>query len=178
MLKKTITYEDFNGDTVSEDFFFHLSKAELVELEMSHKEGLSEALQRIVAAEDNKSIVAEFKNIILTAYGKRSDDGKRFIKSQELRDEFQSTEAYSTLFMELVTETDKAVEFINGIIPAGMSDEAAKVTGTEEKPAIAAVPTETPEPQIVTRKDIQEMPPEELATLGDRIQAGEVKIAE
>lgn len=178
MLKKTITYEDFNGDTVSEDFFFHLSKAELVELEMSHKDGLSEALQRIVAAEDNKAIVAEFKNIILTAYGKRSDDGRRFIKNQELRDEFQSTEAYSTLFMELVTETDKAIEFINGIIPAGMADEGAKVTESEEKPAIAAVPEETPEPQILTRKDIVEMAPEDLATLGDRIQAGEVKIAE
>lgn len=177
MLKKTITYEDFNGETVSEDFFFHLSKAELVELEMSHKEGLSEALKRIVAAEDNKSIVAEFKNIILTAYGKRSDDGKRFIKNQELRDEFQSTEAYSTLFMELVTETDKAIEFINGIIPAGMAEEGADITKTD-KPAIAAVPKETPEPTIVTRKEIVEMPPEELATLGERIQAGEVKLAE
>jgi hypothetical protein len=171
VLKKTITYEDFNGETVSEDFFFHLSKAELVELEMSHKEGLSEALQRIVDAEDNKQIVAEFKNIILTAYGKRSPDGKRFIKNQELRDEFMSTEAYSTLFMELVTETDKAVEFINGIIPAGMGE-------VEEKPAIAAVPEVTPEPKIVTRKDIIEMAPEELAKLGDRIQSGEVKLSE
>lgn len=178
MLKKTITYEDFNGETVSEDFFFHLSKAELVELEMSHKGGLSESLKRIVAAEDNKSIVAEFKNIILTAYGQRSDDGRRFIKSQELRDEFQSTEAYSTLFMELVTETDKAIEFVNGIIPTGMDQDLAKVAENQEKPAIAAVPEETPEPEIVTRKDIQEMAPEELATLGDRIQAGEVKIAE
>lgn len=178
MLKKTITYEDFNGETVSEDFFFHLSKAELVELEMSHKEGLSAALERIVAAEDNKEIIAEFKNIILTAYGKRSDDGKRFIKNQELRDEFQSTEAYSVLFMELVTETDKAIEFVNGVIPVGMAEEAAKTAGTEDKPAIAAVPETTPEPQIITRKEIIEMSPEELATLGDRIQSGEVKLAE
>ena len=69
MLKKTITYEDFNGDTVSEDFFFHLSKAELVELELSHEGGLSEALKRIVEAEDGKGIIAEFKNIILSSYG-------------------------------------------------------------------------------------------------------------
>ena len=82
MLKKTITYEDFNGDKVSEDFFFHLSKAELVELELSHKGGLSEALKRIVESEDGKAIIAEFKNIILSSYGQRSDDGKRFVKNQ------------------------------------------------------------------------------------------------
>ena len=75
MLKKTITYEDFDGNTVSEDFFFHLSQAELVELELSHKDGLSESLKRIIEAEDGRGIVAEFKNIILTAYGKKSDDG-------------------------------------------------------------------------------------------------------
>ena len=87
MLKKTITYEDFNGEEVSEDFFFHLSKAELVELELSHEGGLSESLQRIVAAQDGKSIIAEFKNILLTSYGQKSADGKRFIKNQQLREE-------------------------------------------------------------------------------------------
>ena len=142
LLKKTITYEDFNGEKVSEDFFFHLSKAELVELELSHQGGLSESLQRIVAAEDGKSIVAEFKNIILTSYGKRSDDGKRFIKNKDLREEFESTEAYSALFMELVTNTDAAVEFIQGIIPQDMSEEATKLAATQ---AIAAVP-EAPKP--------------------------------
>jgi hypothetical protein len=179
VLKKTITYEDFNGETVSEDFFFHLSKAELVELEMSHKGGLSVSLQRIVASEDNKSIIDEFKNIILTAYGKRSDDGRRFVKNQELRDEFVSTEAYSTLFMELVTDTDAAVEFINGIIPTGMAEEAAKLAGTEEKPAIAAVlPIPKDQAEIITRKDVVEMSPEELRELGTRLAAGEVTLAE
>lgn len=183
MLKKTITYEDFNGETVSEDFFFHLSKAELVELEMSHKEGLSEALQRIVDAEDNKQIVAEFKNIILTSYGKRSPDGKRFIKNQELRDEFMSTEAYSTLFMELVTETDKAVEFINGIIPAGMGE-------VEEKPAIAAVPEE-PEAKrrrdgflkrvahgSITKAEFESLDAEDAADIQSLVNAGDLTIEE
>lgn len=173
MLKKTITYEDFNGNTVSEDYFFHLSKAELVELELSHKGGLSEALQRIIEAEDGRGIVAEFKNIILSAYGQRSEDGKRFIKTQELRDEFESTEAYSTLFMELVTEADKATEFINGIIPSGMAEEAAKLAGTP-KPAIAAVP----EPRIVSREEVAQMTPEDLEHLGEGIQAGEIKLSE
>jgi len=121
VLKKTITYEDFDGNTVSEDFFFHLSQAELVELELSHKDGLSESLKRIIEAEDGRGIVAEFKNIILTAYGKKSDDGRQFIKNQQVREEFASTEAYSSLFMELVTDTDFAIEFINGIIPTKIS---------------------------------------------------------
>ncbi len=170
MLKKTITYEDFNGETVSEDHFFHLSKAELVELEMSEQGGLSEALQRIIEAEDGKRIIAEFKNIILGSYGKRSADGKRFVKNSQLREEFESSEAYSTLFMELVTDTDKASEFINGVIPQGMAEEAAKITQLE------AVPT--PEPIIITRADMQAMSQEELVGLGDRISSGEVKLGE
>jgi len=196
VLKKTITYEDFNGETVSEDFFFHLSKAELVELELSHEGGLSAALERIIAAEDGKSIIAEFKNIILSSYGVRSEDGRRFVKNQTLRDEFESTEAYSTLFMELVTDTDAAVVFVNNVIPAGMAEEAAKLAQitqteqteqTEPKPELEAVPAPevpapevpvpTPEPTVLGRADIARMSREELATLGDRIQAGEVVLA-
>lgn len=180
MLKKTITYEDFNGEKVSEDFFFHLSKAELVELELSHKDGLSESLQRIVAAEDGKGIVKEFKNIILTSYGHRSEDGRRFVKNKELREEFESTEAYSTLFMELVTDADAAVEFINGIIPAGMAEEAAKLAGIDPKvtPIIAIVEEEKARPMILTKVDIAKMSPEELAGLGPRLSSGEVTVTE
>ena len=118
MLKENDHYEDFNGETVSEDFFFHLSKAELVEMELSHEGGLSESLQRIIAAEDGKGIIAEFKNIILGAYGKRSDDGQTIHQeSESYVKNSNRTEAYSTLFMELVTDTDAAVEFVNGVIP-------------------------------------------------------------
>ena len=173
MLKKTITYEDFNGDEVSEDFFFHLSKAELIELEMSHKGGLSEAMKKIIAAEDGKSIIAEFKNIILGSYGQRSDDGRRFIKNQQLRDEFESSEAYSTLFMELVTQTDKAVEFINGIMPTGLVDEAQKIAAGE-KPALATVP----EPETMTKVEFDNLSTEDLRRLSPRIAAGELKIVD
>lgn len=179
MLKKTITYTDFNGEEVSEDFFFHLSKAELVELEMSHDGGLSEALQRIVVAEDAKSIVAEFKNIILTAYGKKSADGRRFIKNQELRDEFMSTEAYSVLFMELVTDTEAAINFINGVIPAGLAEEAAKITNTE--PPALTVAEKSDEPQaveILSKARFMEMSSEELERIAPRIASGEIKIVE
>jgi hypothetical protein len=172
VLKKTITYTDFNDEEVSEDFFFHLSKAELVELEMSHQGGLSEALKRIVEAEDGKGIVQEFKNIILSAYGQRSSDGKRFIKNQQLREEFESTEAYSTLFIELVTNTDAAIEFINGVIPSGMAEEAAKLAAVDLKVVEDSVEVDPkPEPRVLTQREVREMSPEEFKQFGiDMIQ--------
>jgi hypothetical protein len=176
VLKKTITYTDFNGEEVSEDFFFHLSKAELVELELSHQGGLSAALEKIVASEDGKSIIAEFKNIILGAYGQKSLDGRRFVKNATIREEFESSEAYSTLFMELVTDAGAASEFINGIIPAGMAEDVAKLAEQAEKPQLESV--SKPEPKILSRKDIIEMSDEEMKTLGNRIQAGEVIISD
>jgi hypothetical protein len=170
VLKKTITYEDFNGETVSEDFFFHLSKAELVELEVSHQGGLSAALQRIVAAEDGKGIIAEFKNIILSAYGKKSEDGKRFVKNQQLREEFESSEAYSSLFIELVTDTDAAIEFINGVIPSGMAEEVAKVAAVDLKPVEESVVP------VITKTDLVAASPEELQEIQRRVVAGEAKL--
>jgi hypothetical protein len=128
LLKKTIEYEDFNGLVVFEDHYFHLSKAELVEMEMAQPGGMGAYLQSIVKSEDGKAIISEFKKIILESYGKRSEDGKRFIKTQELRDEFYSSQAYSELFMELCTDAEKAAEFINGIIPAGLEQDVAKMT--------------------------------------------------
>lgn len=186
MVKKTITYQDFNGDTVSEDYYFHLSKAELIELEVSHEGGLSEALQRIIKAEDVKSLIAEFKHILLLSYGQKSEDGRRFTKTQELRDAFESSEAYSALFMELVTDSDKAVEFIQGVIPAGMAEEAAKVARTDQTlddmaaKQLKAVPEQLTltEPRVITPQELREMPAEEMAKLGERLASGEVKLAE
>jgi hypothetical protein len=141
VLKKVIKYQNlFTDDEVEETFYFHLSKAELVELEMSTEGGLSESLKRIVAAEDGKQIIAEFKNIILRAYGVRSDDGRFFKKTQELRDEFESSEAYSALFMELVTQTESAVEFITSVVPAGLAAEAAEIARAETQPEVSLVP--------------------------------------
>lgn len=177
MLKKTITYEDFNGEEVSEDFFFHLSKAELIELEMSQEGGLSSWLKKVVAAEDGKSIIAEFKKIILSAYGKKSEDGRRFIKNQDLRDEFESSEAYSVLFVELVTDADAAANFVNGVVPQGMMDDAVKIASMETKLAVVEAP-EMPEPKVVTRAELQEMSQEEYAETVAGISSGMVKLSE
>ena len=117
MLKKTITFTDYNGTERTEDFYFNLSKAEIMEMEMSTAGGLSEMLQNIVKTQDAPSIIKIFKDLVLKAYGQKSPDGKRFIKSEELSTEFSQTEAYSQLFMELATDADAAAKFVNGIIP-------------------------------------------------------------
>ena len=117
MLKKNITYTDFNGMERSEDFYFNLTKAEVMEMEMSTVGGLSEMIQRIIAAQDTPSIIKVFKDLVLKSYGEKSADGKRFIKTPEIAEAFSQTEAYSVLFMELATNADSAAAFVNGIIP-------------------------------------------------------------
>ena len=125
MLKKTSTYPDFNGVERKEDFYFNLSKAEVMEMELSTTGGLAEMIKRIVAAQDQPAIIKVFKDLILKAYGEKSPDGKRFIKSPELSDAFAQTEAYSILFMELATNDEAAAKFINGIVPADMAQQIA-----------------------------------------------------
>ena len=118
MLKKTITYVDYNGTERKEDFYFNLSKAEIREMEMGTTGGMVEMINRIVAAQDAPAIIDVFKKMILRAYGEKSADGKRFIKSKEISEAFSQTEAYSQLFMELATDADAASKFVNGIVPA------------------------------------------------------------
>ena len=125
MLKKTIAYTDYNGVERKEDFYFNLSKAEVMEMELSTTGGLAEMIKRIVAAQDQPAIIKVFKDLILKAYGEKSPDGKRFIKSPELSDAFAQTEAYSILFMELATNDEAAAKFINGIVPADMAQQIA-----------------------------------------------------
>ena len=129
MLKKTITYTDYNGNERTEDFYFNLTKAEIMEMEMSTSGGLAEMIQKIVSAQDAPAILKIFKDLVLKAYGEKSADGKRFLKKDEngrpLSEGFEQTEAYSTLFMELATDADKAGEFVNGIIPADLSKQIA-----------------------------------------------------
>lgn len=120
MLKKTITYTDFNGVERTEDFYFNLTKAEILEMEMSTTGGLSEMVKKIVAAQDAPAIIKIFKDLVLKAYGEKSADGKRFIKNTEMAEAFSQTEAYSNLFMELSMDADAAAEFVKGIIPSNM----------------------------------------------------------
>lgn len=128
MLKKTITYTDYNGVERTEDFYFNLTKAELMEMEMGTSGGFAEMIQRVIAAKDAPTIIAVFKDIILKSYGQKSPDGRRFIKSEQLREEFSQTEAYSILYMELATNDEAAANFVNGIMPNDKIQQAAQQT--------------------------------------------------
>lgn len=128
MLKKRIVYTDYNGTKREEDFYFNLSKAEIMEMEMSTSGGLTEMINRIIETQDAPSIIKVFKEIIMKSYGEKSPDGKRLVKSKELSEAFSQTEAYSELFMELATDSDAASKFVNGIIPADMVKAAEQAT--------------------------------------------------
>lgn len=125
MLKKIITYTDYNGVERTEPFYFNLSKAELMEMELGVTGGMTEMLDKIIAAKDAPSLMKTFKEMIMKAYGVKSDDGKRLIKSEELSIAFTQTEAYSVLFMELITDDKAAADFVNGIIPNEIQTEVA-----------------------------------------------------
>lgn len=120
MLKRDITYEDFDGNSVTETFYFNISKPELVELEVEKEGGLQNYLQKIIDTKDGKELIAQFKKIVLLAYGQRSDDGKRFIKNEQMKEEFSQTNAYNEIFMELATDDGKAAEFFLAVMPRDM----------------------------------------------------------
>lgn len=115
MIKKTITYDNYDGESITEDFYFNLNKAELLEWECSYSGGMTKMIEKISATKDSTKIIPLFKELILKSYGEKSLDGKRFVKNQELTDAFTQTEAYSNLFMELATNVDAAIEFIEGV---------------------------------------------------------------
>lgn len=121
MIKKTITYTDYNDVERTENFYFNLSKAEVMEMELSADGGMTAAIQKIIDAKDIPSIIRVFKDLVLKSYGVKSDDGRRFMKTKpdgsRYADDFKETEAYSQIFMELATDAEAASAFINGIIP-------------------------------------------------------------
>lgn len=117
MLKKTVTYIDFDGNERTEDFFFNLTEQEIAEMELSTEGGLGNFINKAVAAKSQVELIDLFKKLILAAYGVKSADGRRFVKNDAVREDFMSTQAFSDIYMELVQDADKASEFFNGIVP-------------------------------------------------------------
>lgn len=126
MLKKTIKYTDFDGVQREESVYFNLTKTELTEMELSATGGLTKMIEKIVETQDGGRILTVFKELILKAYGEKSPDGRRFIKSKELSEAFSQTPMYDILFMELATDADKASEFIKAVIPSDIDMSGAE----------------------------------------------------
>lgn len=122
MIKWPITYTTYNDETITEDFYFNLNKAELIQMQFEVNGAYSNFITRITNEHDIKTLGEEFRKILLKSYGKKSDDGKRFVKSPEMAQEFEQSEAFSELYVELLTDSDKMVAFIKGVLPKDLQD--------------------------------------------------------
>lgn len=133
MLKKEITYTNLDGEKETGTFYFNLTRAELLEMAMDEREGkdISTYLNNVIKAQNNKQLMAEFKNIILMAYGKR--DGDEFVKSEEISNRFTQHPAYDELFWELTTVDNAFANFVNALIPANILAEIDKLAEQGEK---------------------------------------------
>lgn len=136
MIKKTISYTDYDGVDRKEDFYFNISKSELTKMNANVEGGLEKLITQIIDAKDGKRIMELFDDLIYRSYGVKTPDGKRFIKSKEVKDAFVESEAYEVLFEELCTDADKAAEFVNGILPKNLSAKAANI---DNKPNVEVV---------------------------------------
>lgn len=117
MIKETIKFENFNGEMIERDYFFHLSRAEVLEMEASKEGGMSTYIQSIINTRDSKAIMGLFTEIVKKSYGEKSNDGMRFVKYPELLEAFVQSEAYSELIMKLCGDADAAAKFVNGVMP-------------------------------------------------------------
>lgn len=164
MLKKTITFNDLDGNPITEDFYFNLSVAEIAELEMGYKDGFSNHLLTIGKGENGDQIMAAFKDLITKTVGRRSEDGRRFIKSQEITDDFLQTDAYSQLFIELLTEPNAGVEFVKAIVPTDLAKKIEEMPpGTQAEAAVPEEPAWIREDRDPTPAEVKSMSQEQLA---------------
>lgn len=117
MLKKTVTYTDYNGVERTEDFYFNLTRSELMEMHLTTEGGMDEKINNIIKAKSQSELEKLFKEILLKSYGKKSPDGRLFMKNDEIRAEFEASPVYDELYMKLFTDENAAADFVNGVIP-------------------------------------------------------------
>ena len=132
MLKKKIKFTDYNGVEREQTYYFNLSEAELTEMEFGITGGLSGMIEKIIETQEMPEMIRLWKDFILRSYGEKSNDGLRFIKSDELSTAFSQTEAYNKLYMELATDSKAAADFLNGIIPNKIMETAKQIKAAEQ----------------------------------------------
>lgn len=141
MLKKTITYKDFNGNDRTEDFYFNISEEELIKQEMMSMklddegkpigETFADTLKAITESRDGAQIIPQFEKIVRWAYGEKSEDGRKFRKSDALADDFIDSAAYHALFREFISDANAASAFVNGIVPQNYEDGRAGTSASD-----------------------------------------------
>lgn len=147
MIKKTITFDTFDGETQTEDFYFNLSKGEVVRMEMQNEGGLKATLERLIQTRDGKEIMSIIENMILQSYGVKSLDGRRFEKSEEDLFKFKNSDAYSELLYELLTDAGKASNFVNGLLPAKLIKEAEEANAQKSEGVASVIEAKTVKPE-------------------------------
>lgn len=172
MLKKTITFKDLDGNDVTEDFYFNLSKAEVTKMELSYPGGLAEHLKKVLENQNGAEIITTFERFITESYGKRSEDGRRFIKNPDVLAEFVDTDAYSEMFMELCTDAGAGADFVRGIMPGGENLDLSEVLPEVPAPAVATQTVELPPVNVLpawvtenrdpTSQEFQKMTPAQM----------------
>lgn len=150
MIKRPISYTNFDGQPKTKEVYFHISLAEMVEMEASVPGGFRANLMKIIEAEDAEAIVNAVKQFILMAYGQKSQDGESFVKTEQGRIDFSQTAAYQSLFMELATDADKAGDFINGIFPP----ELVAAAQAEQAKTQILIPKSDPDPIFADMKKV------------------------
>lgn len=120
MLKKTVTYEDYNGQTVTEDLYFNISPIEMAKLNNSYPQGAANYFKKISESQDPLKMMEVISDIVLLAYGVKSEDGKHFTKNKEIKDEFEQSAAFIALITELLTTESAGVEFMTSILPSNL----------------------------------------------------------
>lgn len=142
MISKTFKYVDFNGNPQEETFYFHLNKSDIIELEVSDKDGFSEMIKKIIDSGDNRRILQLFKDVIGMSVGEKSEDGQRFVKNDNIRSKFIHSPAYDEFLISLMQDSTDAADFIKAILPADLD-----ISTSEKK-----VPSDHKKKQVKTDK--------------------------
>jgi hypothetical protein len=168
MLKKSITFDDLDGNPVTEDFYFNLTKAELAELDIETTGGMAGVLEKLSNTNNGPTIIRLFRDIIGRSVGMRSEDGRRLLKNQQIRDEFMSSEAYSALFMELIEAPDSGASFFVAIVPKDLQEQVQENAQPTTDVALPEVPAWIAENREPTSSEMQSMTKEQMVEVFQR----------
>ncbi len=144
MYHREIEFEDFNGTTRKETFYFNLSRHEVLDLEWRTPGGIENYMKTIMATLDGQKLADMFQMLIDKSYGVKSPDGRSFVKGDQILNNFKFTNAYDNLYVELATDDKAAAEFINGIFPKEAVEAARKQKELAEKSGLEIVKPEVP----------------------------------